>query len=626
MQVNTYPEPERHALQGIVSSPTFRRIASVPVFAWQEILLIAGCYLAVIASSALYLTGGMPYLLAMVINALAIYAVFTPLHDATHGSLSSNRRLNDLLGTIAAFPLVPGFTTGLYRYLHMEHHRNTGVPVADPDEVTVGTRMPIRFLAWMFLDLYWFSWYLRRIRQRPLKEVAGAVLSISVFIGWHVAWLASPFAMEFVLLWLIPQRLGITLMLYLFAGIQHPEGVDQAARPFQATRMLRGGPLARWGMLSQSQHLMHHLFPAIPYYRYNAMWRLAAPTMRKHEIVSGWPFGKLSHPSKRTSADASSHWMTAEVIEAESVGDDLRAFTLKPVDRESFPDYAPGAHIDIEISPGLVRQYSLCRAPDGDGNYHIAIKREANGRGGSRAAHSLLQLGTRVSIGKPRNHFQLAQDHREVLLVAGGIGITPLLAMAEALNTAGTPFRFHVCARTKQTLPFAEHLSTAPYAKQVHRHFDHEANTIHAEPLSSNDIPDWKLGMALYLCGPQSFMTYVTGLAEGKGWPMSAIHTESFNNSSADIGSPKNPFDVVLFRSGRTLHVPADRSLLEVLNDHRCGIPAVCMQGLCGTCTCMVREGSVDHRDVVLDEADRRAGAMTTCVSRANGERLVLDI
>jgi vanillate O-demethylase ferredoxin subunit len=111
----------------------------------------------------------------MAINALAIYAIFTPLHDATHGSLSSHRGLNDVLSTIAAFPLVPGFTTQLYRYLHMEHHRHTGVPVADPDEVTVGTRMPMRFLAWNFLDLYWFSGYLRRIPQRPAKEVAGGV-------------------------------------------------------------------------------------------------------------------------------------------------------------------------------------------------------------------------------------------------------------------------------------------------------------------------------------------------------------------------------------------------------------------------------------------------------------------
>lgn len=625
MHVSSYPEAERQVLQGIVSSPSFARITSLPVLAWQEILLIAGCYVALIASSGLYLSGSMPYLPAMVINTLAIYAIFTPLHDATHGSLSSHRGLNDVLGTIAAFPLVPGFTTQLYRYLHMEHHRHTGVPVADPDEVTVGTRMPIRFMAWMFLDIYWFSWYLRHITERPVKEVVGALLSISVFIAWHVIWLASPFALEFVLLWLIPQRLGITLMLYLFAGIQHPKGVHQAERPFQATRMFKGGAFSRWGMLSQAQHLMHHLFPAVPYYRYNAMWRLAEPAMREHEIVPGWPFGKLGHPSDPKPATSAPTWMTAEVSNVDRVGDDVRAFTLKPIDRDSFPEHGPGAHIDVQTAPGIVRQYSLCGVPSDNRTYRIAIKREAHGRGGSRAAHEGFDIGTRVHIGTPRNHFPLGGHHDDVMLVAGGIGITPLLAMAEALHAAGTPFCLHACARSKHALPFDEALQTAPYAAHVRRHFDQELRA-EAPPLASDDVPTWRPGLALYLCGPQGFMTYVSALAEDKGWPMAAIYTESFTNRAHDAKEKARAFDVVLDRSGKTLHVPANRSLLDVLNEHRYAMPAVCTQGLCGTCTCKVKEGEVEHLDVVLQDADRRAGMMTTCVSRARGARLVLGL
>lgn len=625
MHTTSYPEAERQVLRGIVSSPSFRRITSLPVFAWQEILLIAGCYAALAASCTLYLSGGVPYLLAMVINALAIYAIFTPLHDATHGSLSSHRGLNDVLGTIAAFPLVPGFTTQLYRYLHMEHHRHTGVPVADPDEVTVGTRMPMRFLAWMFLDLYWFSWYLRRIPQRPAKEVAGALISLSVFVGWHVVWLASPFALEFVLLWLIPQRLGITLMLYLFAGIQHPKGVHQAERPFQATRMFKGGIFSRWGMLSQAQHLMHHMFPAVPYYRYNAVWRLAEPAMREHEIVTGWPFGKLGHPAPAKPSTPASRWLTAEVSAVETVGEEVLSFTLRPVDSDRFPEHGPGAHIDVQVAPDKVRQYSLCGMPGDDRTYRIAVKREANGRGGSRAAHDNLQIGNRIRIGAPRNHFPLGKDHAEVLLVAGGIGITPLLAMAEALHAAGTPFRFHACARSERALPFDAAMRAAPYANQVQRHYDQEPEAL-APPLSSRDIPLWRPGMALYMCGPQGFMAHVSSLAEGKGWPTAAIHSESFTNLASDATITAKAFDVVLARSGKTLHVPADRSLLDVLNAHRCAIPAVCTQGLCGTCTCKVKEGEVEHFDVVLQDADRRMGMMTTCVSRAKDSRLVLDL
>ena len=150
------------------------------------------------------------------------------------------------------------------------------------------------------------------------------------------------------------------------------------------------------------------------------------------------------------------------------------------------------------------------------------MKREANGRGGSRAAHDNPQIGNRIRIGAPRNHFPLGKDHAKVLLVAGGIGITPLLAMAEALHAAGTPFRFHACERSERALAFEATMRAAPYANQVQRHSDQEPTAL-APPLSSRDIPLWRPGMALYMCGPQGFMAHVSSLAEGKGWPTAAI-------------------------------------------------------------------------------------------------------
>ena len=623
MQSSTYPEAERNTLAGIMADPAFARIVRIPTLAWQEIGLIAGCYAVLMTGTALAVNGWAPYPLVMLVHALAIYAIFTPLHDATHGALSRHRGLNDALGTLAALPLFPGFTTGLYRFLHMEHHKHTGEAEADPDEVTVATRMPTRFLVWMFLDLYWIRWYLRRVGERPRQEWVGAIGSVAFFLVWHIGWLLSPYALEFVLLWLIPQRLGITLLVYLFASIQHPEGVHQRAQPIQATRMMRGGPLVRWATLSQAQHLMHHLFPTVPYYRYNDAWTVAAPRLQDHEIVWGRLFGERPQPKHAGGTPASdTQMLDAQVVAVEEVGEGVRAYTLAPVSADAFPAFTPGAHIDVHLGDGIVRQYSLCEAFDGR-QYRIAVKREDHGRGGSRRLHTRWDTGATVRIGRPRNLFALGA-HDAVVLVAGGIGITPLLAMADALHQSRTPFVFHVCARTPAGQPFGKQLQAAAYAEHVRCHYDQAPETQN-NPLRDTDLPEWTPGQALYLCGPQGFMTHVQAIAARRGWPADGIFTESFSAGSPPTGV-NEAFEAVLARSGRVLQVGATESLLDALNAAHCSVPAACTQGLCGSCVCTVLDGEVEHRDVALTDAARAAGQMTACVSRARGGRLVLDL
>lgn len=620
MSTSTYPASDRKVLEQIVSASGFKKILHLPTFAWQELILIAGCYSALLAGCLLYVSGDFPYWASFALNTLAIYAIFTALHDATHGSLSNDRRINDWLGTLAAVPLFPGFTTGLYRYLHLEHHRHTGIPGKDPDEITVSTQMPWKLLAWTFLDVYWMAWYARRAPGRPASEVASAAGSAVFFIGWHAAWLASPFAWEFVLLWLIPQRAGITLLVYFFAAIQHPEGVHQNERPLQGTRMFRGGWLAHLLMISQSQHLMHHLFPTVPYYRYNRAWRAARPFLRDREIVWDWPIGPMHHPGDEPEPQRG-ETIKARVAKVDQVSGEVRAYTLEPAGECGFPTYSPGAHIDLHVAPGLVRQYSLTTPARRDGRYRIAVKREEDGRGGSRTVHERLTAGEIVDIGPPRNHFPLPETADRVLLLAGGIGITPLLAMAEALHERGAEFAFHVCARSRLALPFADELEQAPYQARLVFHLtDGDPD----RRLCAQDLPEWD-GQEMYLCGPQRFMTHVIDLAAARGWPARAIHTESFTaERQAEIENKR--FQVRLARTGKTLEVPAEHSLLDVLQEARLPVHAVCTQGLCGTCACTVLEGEVDHRDVVLSEEQRQHGTMTTCVSRAKGESLVLDL
>ncbi len=618
-QVN-YPTEDRRLLEQIVSDPRFGAIIDLPVIAWQEVLMILGCYAVLLGCVAGYLSDLLPLWLTIPLSAFAIFVAFTPLHDASHRALSSNGTVNDILGTVSAFPLFPGFTSRLYRFLHMEHHQYTGIEHDDPDDVMVITPWPWKFFSLMFIDVYWVRWYLQRGSERTPAELRGFIITLIVAVGWHVAWLLSPYAWEFVLLWLIPQRLGIFILTYLFAYIQHPEGVVQHERPFQATRMYRGGWLSHIFMIHQSQHLIHHLFPAVPYYRYNRAWLVAEPWMRQREIVWSWPLGKLEQPGPLK--DSEDQELKARIEKIEQVSAQVRAYTLAPAEDKSFQNYTAGAHIDVHVGSGLVRQYSLTHAPRPDGRYRIAVKREDKGRGGSKSVHEQFSVGSEIKIGIPRNHFPMSDHYRKVQLIAGGIGITPLLAMAQTLAAQGIDFDFHVCARNQEQLPFANELQQAGYRSQVQTHLD---DGDQAQQLSAQSIPTYSKGQGLYLCGPQAFMNHVIGLAESRGWPLEAIHTESFVTGAVEMGNNR-AFTVELSRSNKTLEIPAEKSLLTVLQENRIEAHGVCTQGLCGACRCKVIQGEVEHRDVVLSEREHQQGIMTPCVSRAAGERLVLDL
>lgn len=616
-----YPAEDRELIGQIVAAPAIQRILALPTFAWQEIGMVAGVYVALILSTTLALSGNLPLWAAMTINAIAIYAAFTPFHDAAHSSVSRDRRINDGIGTISVLPLFPGFTTGLYRFLHLEHHRHTGEGSRDPDDVMVSAPILTRLLSWVFIDVYWTWWYLKRWRERSTGQLIRDGLGAALFVAVHLGFLLSPYAWEFVLLWLIPQRVGITFLTYMFAAIQHPHGVVQAQHPIQGTRMIRGGALVRIAFISQSQHLMHHLFPGVPYYRYNAAWKASQALLSQQEIVWSWPVGALAMPT--AGARRAGSTLPARIVGIEAVSSEVNAYLLESCSTTALPAFAAGAHIDLHIAPGLIRQYSLCSGPRADGRYRIAIKREDGGRGGSLAAHRSLKRGDEVQISTPRNLFPLVDNASSVILVSGGIGITPLMSMAETLAARGTPFVFHACARSQSALPFSSELSSATYAAQICTHLDDGAA---AQKLGAADLAPWQPGMALYLCGPQGFMRHVQDMAKARGWPEDAIHTESFAAPVHDA-SKNRAFEIVLRTSGQRITVPADRTLLDVLQENR--IPAavaVCTQGLCGSCVLRVCEGEVEHRDVVLGAQDRRAGFMTACVSRAAGERLILDL
>lgn len=299
---------------------------------------------------------------------------------------------------------------------------------------------------------------------------------------------------------------------------------------------------------------------------------------------------------------------------------DVTALELAPLAGQ-LPTFQPGAHIDLHLPNGLIRQYSLTNGPGEQQSYIIAAKREPDSRGGSSAIADDVRPGDVLAISEPRNNFPLRRDAVRTILVAGGIGLTPLLSMAKALQRSRLPFELHVFARSPSHAPFAEDLTALGAA--VVRHLGRTPAETEADIRAL--AGPFKFAHQLYVCGPGPMLETVRSAARQLGWPDEAVHFEYFANTHPIDTS--SSFTVELARSALTLEVPAGKSILEVMRDNGLEAPSSCEQGACGTCMTRILEGTPDHQDVYLNDTERAANTvMMTCVSRARSSRLVLDI
>lgn len=304
---------------------------------------------------------------------------------------------------------------------------------------------------------------------------------------------------------------------------------------------------------------------------------------------------------------------------------EIRSFELTAKPGEVLPPFEAGAHIDVFPLPGLSRQYSLVNDPQDRGRYVIGVKRELNGRGGSSAMHTQLREGTVVRIGTPRNNFALRPDQGRCLLLAGGIGVTPLLSMAQALWTRGVDYELHYFARSNSEIAFRDLILESPWSSRVAYHYD-------LVPPLLNDVLDEILrarpgDASLYVCGPNPFMDIVKTCAEAGGWPAGSIVMEHFSAEPPKLVAGAGEFVVRLAKSGLELIVPSDKAIIDVLREADVEIKTSCEQGVCGTCLTAVIEGEPDHHDLYLSDEEHAAGRlMTPCVSRCKSKLLVLDI
>lgn len=302
--------------------------------------------------------------------------------------------------------------------------------------------------------------------------------------------------------------------------------------------------------------------------------------------------------------------------------DDIVELELVPTSDVPLPAFEAGAHVDVHLASGLVRQYSLHNRPGERHRYCIGVLKDPASRGGSEAVHRDLQVGTVLSISNPRNNFALDADAADSILVAGGIGITPMLSMAHALSDSGKSFSLHYCARARSRAAFAERIAGSGFASNASFYFDDEASTPRFSLKQA--LEGRAAGAHVYICGPGGFITAVKEQAAALGLPASSVHVEHFG---ATVPVEGGRFTVVAKRSGLMAEVGESQTIAQVLAAHGVRVELSCEQGVCGTCLTRVIDGTPDHRDLYQSDEEKAANDMITiCCSRSCSSRLVLDI
>lgn len=301
----------------------------------------------------------------------------------------------------------------------------------------------------------------------------------------------------------------------------------------------------------------------------------------------------------------------------------IAGFELERVDGGALPPFSAGAHVDVALPGGLTRQYSLCNDAAETHRYRIAVLREPASRGGSASMHDAVHEGDVLTISEPRNHFPLVHAQRTVLF-AGGIGITPILCMAQRLHAIGADFTLHYATRSAARTAFAGEIRASAFAQQVQFHHDD------GPAAQALNVPDalgaYDAGTHIYICGPAGFITHVVQVAQGMGWPEGQVHLEYFNAAPQDTSADR-AFEVKLASSGKTYPVAAGQTVVQALLAHGVEVLTSCEQGVCGTCITRVLEGECDHRDMYFtDEEKARNDQFTPCCSRAKSALLVLDL
>jgi len=360
--------------------------------------------------------------------------------------------------------------------------------------------------------------------------------------------------------------------------------------------------------------------------RLNSIARAGEITRVRSNFVNGiksFPVRVKAKPARisTTRTTVREHEGDLVVREAAAAAEGVVALTLVDPDGETLPPWTPGAHVDLILGPGLIRQYSLCGDPAADTSIRVGVLRAPKSRGGSDLVHDALTPGATVRVRGPRNHFPLVASPR-YRFVAGGIGITPILPMMAAATAAGADWTLLYGGRSRDSMAFLDELEQ--YGERVTLAPQDEVGILDLQALLGTPEPD----TLVYCCGPEGLLAAIEAVCHAN-WPPGSLHLERFAAKAqpADAARSDVTFDVILARSGLTLTVPPQKSIFEVAQEAGVSVLGSCLEGICGTCETAILEGEADHRDSILDEDERASNEyMMICVSRCKSGRLALDL
>jgi vanillate O-demethylase ferredoxin subunit len=298
------------------------------------------------------------------------------------------------------------------------------------------------------------------------------------------------------------------------------------------------------------------------------------------------------------------------------------SFELVDPEGQALEPFEAGAHVDLHLPGGVVRSYSLASDPSDNSQWTFGVLLEAKSKGGSSALHNKVRVGDLLTVGSVRNAFPLAKEATHSILIAGGIGITPLKSMAHTLKAAGTSFELHYCARGPQNVAFLKELQALVPSEKLHLHFDsgEPSKGLNIKALLKDTAPNTHV----YYCGPAGFMA---ACAEATAhWPKDAVHCEHFKApDTKPLDLPDGAFEVHLVKSGETIQVGPDQTIVRAIELTGRRVSTSCLSGLCGACKVEYVAGEVDHRDYIMDD-EERTRCLTVCVSRAKGKSLSLNL
>jgi phenylacetate-CoA oxygenase/reductase PaaK subunit len=655
--------PERHALP----DPGVQ----VPRLALPTVAIL-GVSLAVwIVSAIAAISDSAPLALTIGANAVVSFVMFTVLHDATHYSISTKRWVNALFGRLSV-PFVAAYGTfGVIGYIHIEHHRHSNDDAEDPDSYASHGpwwQLPLR---WATTDLSYARFYARRRKTRPRPETAEVLAVAVVETAIFATVIATGHLYELAIVYFIPQRIALTCLAWWFDWLPH-HGLEATQREdrYRATRNRVGmewlyTPL----LLSQNYHLIHHLHPSIPFYRYLATWRRNEQAYLERNPAIGTVFGQQLSPDEylewkrlnsklykllpvRTPKGSSApHAVFHEVPVADvrRLTDDsvLVTFDVPEKLREQFR-FEAGQHLTVRTDlggEGVRRNYSIC-SPATGGELRIAIKHIPGGAFSTYALEAL-QPGDTLELLTPTGRFGTALDPlnaKHYAAIVAGSGITPVLSLIATTLEIETESRFTLIYgnRTRASTMFAEEIDELESRYSDRLEIVHvRSREPHRDPLQMGRIDTDKLASWLdgpldpavvdewFLCGPIELVTQARDALLVREVASEHVHLELFHGYAAETTQRKGREAALTFTlsgSEETVQLQAGDSLLEGALRVRGDAPYACMGGACGTCRARLLTGDVEmDQNFALGRADLDAGYILTCQSHPTTDAVSVD-